>query len=141
MERALQLIAIAAASLALGILGTWVLARRIHRQTRGLGPLGLGRLHSYYEALLHSVRAGLILVGKDGTVVLCNDDALVLVGAREARPGSRVIDLDLDPELADLMSSGRDCDGETLVEDGRVLVVTQVPGPVGPASPGLSPRP
>lgn len=125
-ERSLQLLAITVASLVLGTLGTWAITRRIHRQTRGLGPLGLGRLYSYHEALLHSVRAGLVLVGRDGTVVLCNDVARELVGTPQVRPGQPVADLWLDPELSELMSSGRECDGETIVEDGRALVVTQV---------------
>ena len=125
-ERALQLAGIAVASLALGWLGTWAVTRRIHRQTRGLGPLGLGRLHSYYEALLHSVRAGLVLVGHDGTVVLCNDEARELLGTPGAQPGSHVSELGLEPDLAELMASGRVCTGETHVAGRKAVVVTQV---------------
>lgn len=125
-ERAPQFAAVSAASLTLGTLGAWAITRRIHRQTRGLGPLGLGRLHSYHEALLHSVRAGLVLVGRDGTVVLCNDEARKLVGTAEVTPGQHVADLWLDPELGELLNSGRECEGEIFVENGRALVVTQV---------------
>lgn len=124
--RTLQLAGIAIAALVLGWLGTWTVTRRIHRQTRGLGPLGLGRLHSYYEALLHSVRAGLVLVGHDGTVVLCNDEARELLGSPGAQPGSHVSELGLDPDLAELMASGRVCTGETHVGNQKAVVVTQV---------------
>jgi len=126
-ERALQLLKLTLVSLSLGILGTWLIARRIHLQTRGLGPLGLGRLHSYHEALLHSVHAGLVLVGVDGPVVLCNDEASRLLGVPGVRPGTQVADLGLEFDLAELMTSGRECSGETHVAARTALVVTQVP--------------
>lgn len=126
-ERALQLLTLTLVSLSLGTYGTWLITRRIHRQTRGLGPRGLGRLHSYHEALLHSVNAGLVLVGLDGTVVLCNDEASRLLGAPGVRPGTQVADLGLEFDLAELMTSGRECSGETHVAAGTALVVTQVP--------------
>jgi two-component system, CitB family, sensor kinase len=125
LGQAATVLLFAIASLALGLVGAWAVSRQVHRQTRGLGPLGLSRLYSYYEAVLHSVQAGLVLVGNDRTVVLCNDEARRLVGTPEVKPGQHVADLWLDPELQELMISGRDCDGESFVEDGRVLVVTQ----------------
>lgn len=125
-QRALQLLPMALASLVLGVIGIWVMTGQVRRQTRGLGPIELGRLYSYHEALLHSVRAGLVLIGRDGTVVLCNDDARELTGTPEVRPGQPVSGLWLDAELHELMTSGRDCAGEMFVEDGRTLVVTQV---------------
>lgn len=126
-ERALQLLTLTLVSLSLGILGTSLITRRIHLQTRGLGPLGLGRLHSYHEALLHSVHAGLVLVGVDGTVVLCNDEARRLLGVPGVRPGTQVSDLGLELDLSELMASGRECSGGTHVAAGTALVVTQVP--------------
>ena len=126
-ERALQLLTLTLVSLSLGILGTSLITRRIPLQTRGLGPLGLGRLHSYHEALLHSVHAGLVLVGVDGTVVLCNDEARRLLGVPGVRPGTQVSDLGLELDLSELMASGRECSGGTHVAAGTALVVTQVP--------------
>jgi two-component system, CitB family, sensor kinase len=126
LQRGLQLAAIGAASLALGAFGTWLIARRVRRQTRGLGPRGLDRLHSYYEALLHSVRAGLVLVNRDGSVVVCNDEAAQLLGT-DAGTGRAVDEWGLDRDLTELMASGRACAGETYAVAGRALVVTQAP--------------
>ncbi len=125
LDRAAPVIWFAAGSLVIGLLGSWAIARRLHRQTRGLGSVGLRRLHTYYEAVLHSLRAGLVMVGKDGTAVLINDHARSLIGMPEIEPGRQVADLWLDPELMELMTSDRECDGEQFVEDGRVLVVTR----------------
>jgi two-component system CitB family sensor kinase len=116
-----------AGSLALGALGAALLARRLHRQTYGLGPVGLARLHSYHDSLLHSVGAGLVLVGNDGTVVLCNDEARRLLDTPLIAPGAHVAAVGLDVGLGELMSSGRDCSGEVYATAARTLVVTQVP--------------
>jgi len=126
-ERSIQFAGIGMASLLIGVLGIWLISRRVHRQTHGLSPLGLGRLFSYHEAVLHSVRAGVVLVGRDGTVVLCNDEASNLLGAPGVHPGSSVAELGLEPDLADLMTSGRICSGETYVAGSRALVAAQVP--------------
>ena len=125
--RSIQFAGIGLASLLTGIVGIWLITRRVHRQTHGLSPLGLGRLYSYHEAILHSVRAGVVLVGNCGTVVLCNDEASALLDAPGVRPGSSVDELGLEPDLAQLMTSGRVCSGETHVTGSRVLVATQVP--------------
>jgi len=124
---ALRLGTLTGGAVLLGLLGTSIAARRLHRQTYGLGPAGLARLHSYHDALLHSVRAGLVLVGNDRTVVLCNDDARRLLDTPDVRPGDAVSSLGLDAALGELMSSGRTCDGEVYATAFRTLVVTQVP--------------
>ena len=126
-ERSIQFAGFGLASLVIGIVGIWLITRRVHRQTHGLSPLGLGRLHSYHEAILHSVRAGVVLVGREGTVVLCNDEASTLLDAPGVHPGSSVVELGLEPDLVELMTSGRRCSGETYVAGPRALVVTQVP--------------
>ena len=124
---ALQLSALAAGALALGTLGAALMARRLHQQTHGLGPVGLARLHSYHDALLHSVPSGLVLVGQDRTVILFNDEARRLLDAPQVTEGAAVVTLGLQPRLRDLMSSGRTCDGEVYATASRTLVVTQGP--------------
>jgi len=126
-DRSIQFALIGIGSLLIGIAGIWVITRRVHRQTHGLSPIGLGRLYSYHEAVLHSVRAGVVLVGRDGTVVLCNDEASHLLDAPSVHPGIAVAELGLDPDLGDLMSCGRRCTGETYVAGSKALVATQVP--------------
>ncbi len=108
-------------------LGAALFARRLHRQTHGLGTAELGRLHEYHEALVHSVRAGLVMIGRDGTVVLCNDEARTLLAVQDVAPGARVVELGLEPGLGELMASGRTCDVEVFPVGERTLVVTQVP--------------
>jgi two-component system CitB family sensor kinase len=55
--------------------GSWLLSRRLRRQTHGLGPAEMTRMFEYYDAVLHSVREGLVVMNRSGRVELINDEA------------------------------------------------------------------
>ncbi|BBH71630.1 histidine kinase [Actinoplanes sp. OR16] len=55
--------------------GSWLLSRRLRRQTHGLGPAEMTRMYEYYDAVLHSVREGLVVLDRNGRVELINDEA------------------------------------------------------------------
>ncbi|GAA2209195.1 sensor histidine kinase [Nonomuraea monospora] len=91
---------IVALALGLGAAGTWLVTARLRRQTHGLGPVELGRIHEHHDAVLHTVREGLLLVGRDGTLTLCNDAARLLLGLPADAEGRHVRELGLDTVLA-----------------------------------------
>ena len=68
-----------ALGLALGLLGSWLLARLIKRRTRGLEPAEIAALADQREAVLHSLREGVIAVGRDGQVTVMSDSARLLL--------------------------------------------------------------
>ncbi|WP_326644697.1 sensor histidine kinase [Nonomuraea fuscirosea] len=84
-----------ALALSLGAAGTWLVTARLRRQTHGLGPVELGRIHEHHDAVLHAVREGLLLVGKDGTLTLCNDAARQLLGLPADAEGRHVGEMGL----------------------------------------------
>ncbi|WP_077489572.1 sensor histidine kinase [Sinomonas mesophila] len=129
-------LAVAAAVLALGVVGSVVLGRYLASVTRGYGPEQLGQLFAYYESVLHSVREGVILVDRSGRVVIRNDQASRLLGlsdADDAGPSSaapvaaRLDELGLPESLRELLASGRTAHDEIHVTADRVLVVNQEP--------------
>ncbi|TYB53241.1 sensor histidine kinase [Nonomuraea sp. PA05] len=87
---------IVALALGLGAAGTWLVTARLRRQTHGLGPVELGRIHEHHDAVLHTVREGLLLVGRDGTLTLCNDAARLLLGLPSDAEGRHVRELGLN---------------------------------------------
>ncbi len=110
-----------------GALASWLLSRYLRRVTWGQGPEELGRMFSYYEGVLHSVREGLVLVDPGSRLVLYNDQAAELLGldlARDRTPVA-VADLDISPELRALLGGGDRAVDEVFVTWDRVLIVNQ----------------
>jgi PAS domain-containing protein len=69
-------------ALALATAGTALAGRRLRRQTHGLGPAEMTRMYAHHDAVLHSVREGVLIMDADGRLLLVNDEARRLL-----RPG------------------------------------------------------
>jgi sensor histidine kinase regulating citrate/malate metabolism len=117
----------ALACLVVGAVGSWVLSRRLRRQTRGLSPAALNSMVEYHEAVLHAVREGLLLVDGERRVLLVNDEGRRLLSLDEDSVGRSVGDLDLPPDLTETLRRQEPAVDEVHVTDTRVLVVNQAP--------------
>jgi two-component system CitB family sensor kinase len=111
--------------LGLGLLGAWLLARLIKRRTRGLEPAEIAALADQREALLHSIREGVVAVATDGTVTVLSDSARELVGLPESAVGRRVDELDLDPALRGELLGDDEVQDRVVVLAGRVVVLNR----------------
>lgn len=120
------LLAGAAAALLSG-LGTGLVTRRIRRQTLGLGEEQLREMYEYYDAVLHAVTEGLLLVDQEGRLQLANDEAVRLLGLPEGASGRPLADLGLSPGLVAALSDGERREDELHVTDARVLVLGTAP--------------
>ena len=126
----------ALAVLAVGVLGSWAISRRLHRQTHGLGAAPLVRMLEYYDAVLHAVREGLLLLDGEREVQLVNDEARRLLDLDGDVTGRHVSRLGLSPELTATLSVQRPATDEVHVNGSRVLVVNQAPATPGGRSTG-----
>lgn len=124
----LALIAVSAALvLVVGVAGVLWIARRLRRQTHGLGQRELTRMYEYYAAVLGAVREGLLLLDDQGRVQLVNDEAVRLLELPEDVEGRRLDDLGLPPGLvAAARSRTAESDDLYLVGD-RMLLVSSSP--------------
>lgn len=112
----------ALAVLAVGTAGAWLVSRRVRRQTLGMGEQDLARMVDYYDAVLRSVREGILLVGLDHRVQLVNDEARRLLGT-SPEVGAPVTEAGLPASLVATVASPRTArDAWHLVSD-RILVV------------------
>jgi len=111
--------------LALGVAGSWLLARLIKRRTRGLEPAEIAALADQREALLHSIREGVVALAADGTVTVLSDSARELLGLPERSEGRRLTELDMAPRVRDALTADSDLRDEVLVVDGRVIVLNR----------------
>ena len=120
------LVAGAAAALLSG-LGMGLVSRRTRRQTLGLGERQLREMYEYYDAVLHAVTEGLLLVDQDGRLQLANDEAVRLLGLPEGASGRPLAELGLSPALAAALSDGEHREDELHVTEARVLVLGTAP--------------
>ncbi|MFF3332456.1 SpoIIE family protein phosphatase [Streptomyces sp. NPDC002888] len=128
LDRQLPLLLFAAGvAVALSTAGTALVSRRLMRQTHGLGPHEMTRMYEHHDAVLHSVREGVIIVGDEGDLFLANDEARRLLHLPEDAEGRKVWALGLDPAIADLLSSGRVATDEVHLVGDRLLAVNQRP--------------
>ncbi|WP_042421783.1 ATP-binding protein [Streptacidiphilus anmyonensis] len=127
------LVAVAVAALALGGLGTWLANRRLRRHTHGMGAAELSHLYEYHQATLHSVREGLVLLDRAGTVVLCNDAARDLLALDDdPAEGRPFADLDLPEPLRAAVAGPEPVRDQLHLTAERVVVVNTSPIGDGP---------
>jgi sensor histidine kinase regulating citrate/malate metabolism len=104
-----------------------LLSRRLRRQTHGLGPAELAQMYEFHDAVLHAVREGLLLLGRDGRLSLVNDEGRRLLDLPDDAVGRHVGDLGLPVALADALAGGGTRTDEIHLTRDRVLVVNQAP--------------
>ncbi|GGN80862.1 histidine kinase [Streptomyces albiflavescens] len=117
-----------AGALALATGGTALVGRRLRRQTHSLAPDEMTRMYDHHDAVLHSVREGVLIVSDDGRLLLANDEARRLLELPPDVEGRQVSELsNLDSETVALLSSGRAATDEVHFAGERLLAVNQRP--------------
>ncbi len=114
-------------TLAVGLLGAWLISRRLRRQTHGMGEREITRMYEYYRAVLEAVREGLLLTDREGKVQLVNDEARRLLDLPDDVEGRSLADLGLPPGLI-AAAAGDQAEPDTIYVLGeQVLVISSAP--------------
>ncbi|SDS87811.1 sensor histidine kinase [Actinoplanes derwentensis] len=113
-----------------GLTGSWLLARRIKRQTLGLEPREIAGLAEHREAMLYGIAEGVIALDPHHRITLVNAPGRALLDLPEDCVGRSLGELDVDGRLAEVLSGGdasssrgRD---QVVVRAGRVLVMNRM---------------
>jgi sensor histidine kinase regulating citrate/malate metabolism len=118
-----DVLAVLATGLAVGALGSWLLSRLIRRRTRGLEPAQIAALADQREALLTSIREGVVAVSDEDVVTVLSGSARDLLGLPEEATGRRLGELGLEPRVEAMLRGGDEVRDAVLVVGGRVLVL------------------
>ncbi|RGC70751.1 Sensor protein CitS [Micromonospora sp. MW-13] len=112
----------------LGVAGSWLLARRIKRQTLGLEPREIAGLAEHREALLHGIAEGVIALDLHQRVTLVNEVGRRLLDLPEQCLGRSLADLRISGRLRDVLAGtgGPEARDEVVVRAGRVLVMNRM---------------
>ncbi|MEE1798254.1 sensor histidine kinase [Streptomyces sp. JV176] len=121
------LLAYAGAALAAGALAAYLISRRLQRRTHDLAFSDISALLTEREAMLHSLREGVVALDGSGRIRLMNDEAQRLLGLGPDATGR---------PLGEVLGEGRTTEvltgrvrGEDLltVRGSRVLVANRMP--------------
>lgn len=110
---------------ALGMLASWLLSRRIKRQTRGLEIAEIASLAEHREALLHSIREGVLAVNNEGVITVLNDSAQALLDVTPDAVGRRADQVGIDQAVTEFLLSGEDGRDVVIVTRTRVLALNR----------------
>ena len=114
-------------ALALGIAGSLILARRIDRQTFGLGPREIAGLLEQRDAMLHGIREGVLALDLGGRATIANDEARRLLGLPATVEGSSLRDLVPEGRVRDVLDGTAPGADQVVLAGGRVLVANRMP--------------
>ncbi|XUZ98725.1 ATP-binding protein [Streptomyces araujoniae] len=120
------LLAYAGTALAVGALAAYLISRRLQRQTHDLAFSDISALLTEREAMLHSIREGVVALDGTGRVRLLNDEAQRLLGLGPEAAG-RPLEEVLEPGRTADVLAGRVVGEDLLaVQVGRVLLANRM---------------
>ncbi|MFE9645637.1 ATP-binding protein [Streptomyces sp. NPDC006365] len=123
----------------LGVAGSWLLARRIKRQTFGLEPREIAGLAEHREAMLFGIAEGVVALDPHLRITLVNEVGRRLLELPEDCVGMSLGDLGVAGRLYDVLAGtsgeqgaehaaehGTERRDEVVVRRGRVLVMNRM---------------
>ncbi|MEV5410381.1 ATP-binding protein [Thermopolyspora sp. NPDC052614] len=110
----------------LGGLGSWLLARRIKRQTLGMEPREIAGLAEHREAMLHGIAEGVIALDQQRRLTMVNDMGRTLLDLPEDCVGMSLSALGIEGRLYDVLAGVDEARDEIAIHRGRVLVMNRM---------------
>ncbi|MEK0097811.1 ATP-binding protein [Streptomyces sp. A475] len=114
----------------LGVMGSWLLARRVKRQTYGLEPREIAGLAEHREAMLHGIAEGVVALDPQLRLTLVNDVGRRLLDLPEDCLGRSIDDLGFEGRLRDVLVGDRhgaaDRHDQVVIRRGRLLVMNRM---------------
>jgi two-component system, CitB family, sensor kinase len=111
----------------LGLGGSLLLSRRVKRQTLGMEPTEIAGLVEHREALVHGVKEGVVALDRESRVTVVNNSARQLLLLPADCVGRRLDDLDLDPQVVEVLSAIESGPDRLVLVGDRVLAFNRRP--------------
>ncbi|TKD72480.1 ATP-binding protein [Pseudalkalibacillus hwajinpoensis] len=122
-----QLILITLLSLGFGMIGSWLLARQIKKETFQLEPYEISRLLVERTATFQAMNEGVIAINLKGEIMIFNDKAKSILGVVDDAVGRAMRDVLISPKLLSILTCKDAFDREEVTSGNKVLVISKVP--------------
>ncbi|MCT4605241.1 MAG: sensor histidine kinase [Marinisporobacter sp.] len=112
----------------LGVLGAFIIAKRIRNSLLGLEPAEIVYLYRENRAMLKSIREGIIAIDSEGRITLVNDYAIKILNINNPNViGEYVLDVFPTSRLLEVLKSGkREYNEEQIIND-TIILTNRVP--------------
>ncbi|MBT2428374.1 sensor histidine kinase [Streptomyces sp. ISL-112] len=120
------LLAYAGTALAVGALAAYLISRRLQRQTHDLAFSDISALLTEREAMLHSIREGVVALDGTGRIRLLNDEAQRLLGLGPVAAGRPLEDVLGPGRTVDVLAGRVVGDDLLAVQGSRVLLANRM---------------
>ncbi|MFD3613238.1 ATP-binding protein [Streptomyces atroolivaceus] len=121
------LLAYAGGALAVGALAAYLISRRLQRQTHDLAFSDISALLTEREAMLHSIREGVVALDRTGRIRLLNDEAQRLLGLGPDAMGKQLDEALGGGRTTDVLAGRVVGDDLVTVRGSRVLLANRMP--------------
>ena len=114
--------------LLLGVIGTWLIARNVKKSIFGLEPIEIARLFRERNAILDSIREGVVAINDEGQITMLDPEAAKMLDIPpESGIGTPIESILPQTKMLDVLQSGEEqFDQEMQIGDIEV-VVNRVP--------------
>ncbi|MFI9605081.1 ATP-binding protein [Streptomyces sp. NPDC052043] len=110
----------------LGVAGSWLLARRVKRQTLGLEPREITGLAEHREAMLYGIAEGVVALDPQARITLVNEVGRHLLGLPADCVGQSLAGVGVDGRLRDVLTDATEERDQVVVRNSRVLVLNRM---------------
>ncbi|WP_394186834.1 sensor histidine kinase [Metabacillus halosaccharovorans] len=113
--------------LLIGIIGSAILARNIRKDTLGLEPYEIALLFRERNAILQSVKEGIIAIDQYSRVTMMNKSAQQILDISSREEAQKISEMITSDHILKLMDSKRDVINEEVQYEDRTIIVNTQP--------------
>nr|WP_177167143.1 sensor histidine kinase [Salinibacillus kushneri] len=113
--------------LLLGIIGGIHLTRSIRKDTFGLEPRQIASLFQERNAILQSIKEGIIAIDETGKITMMNESAQNMLGLTKVSMYKNVESILPNIKMYDVLHSGKSIQNDELFLRNRMVVVNHIP--------------
>lgn len=122
-----KMVATSGAFLFIGIIGSTVLARNIRKDTLGLEPFEIASLYRERNAILQSVKEGIVAIDQDDRVTMMNKSAQHILDVPNELESKKISEIISSDQILKLMKSVSDETNKEVQYKNKTIIVNTQP--------------
>lgn len=124
-KKVFQMILISFVVLIIGVVGSILLARNIRKDTFGLEPYEIAALYVNRNAILSSIKEGVIAVNQEGTITIVNESAKEILELTDNVIDEPIENVIVGTKVYDVLETGKEYRDDSLFVSGKEIIVNR----------------